>query len=99
MPGPDEGVEPPRRSDWTYVNIRRLLAYIERSIDQATQWAVFEPNRPPLWARVRETAEEILTGLWRRGDLMGARPEEAFFVRCDRTTMTQSDIDEGRLIV
>jgi phage tail sheath protein FI len=84
--------------DWTYVNVRRLLIYLEHSIDNATQWAVFEPNNEALWLKVRLTIESFLTETWRTGALMGTQPSEAFFVRCDRTTMTQSDLDNGRLV-
>jgi phage tail sheath protein FI len=59
---------------------------------------VFEPNDETTWAAVRRTITNFLTGVWRSGALMGLIPEEAFFVRCDRTTMTQDDIDNGRLI-
>ena len=92
----------PIRADdevWKYVPIRRLAAYIEQSIDHGLQWVVFEPNNEPLWVRVREQVEEFLTTLWRDGRLVGTKAEEAFFVRCDRTTMTQNDIDNGRLVV
>jgi phage tail sheath protein FI len=85
--------------DWKYVNVRRLLIFIEKSIDVGLQWVVFEPNADPLWARVRRTISMFLTGLWRDGALEGATREEAYFVKCDRTTMTQADIDNGRLIV
>jgi phage tail sheath protein FI len=85
--------------DWKYVNVRRLLIFIEKSIDIGLQWVVFEPNADPLWARVRRTISMFLTGLWRDGALEGATREEAYFVKCDRTTMTQADIDNGRLIV
>ena len=85
-------------SDWKYVNVRRLLIFIEASIDKGTQWVVFEPNAEPLWARVRRTISNFLTVVWRNGALEGTTPEEAFFVKCDRTTMTQTDIDNGRLI-
>jgi phage tail sheath protein FI len=85
-------------SDWKYVNVRRLLIFIEASIDQGLQWVVFEPNAEPLWARVRRSITNFLTLVWRNGALEGTKPEEAFFVKCDRTTMTQTDIDEGRLI-
>ena len=85
--------------DWKYVNVRRLLIFIEKSIDVGLQWVVFEPNADPLWARVRRTISMFLTGLWRDGALEGATREEAYFVKCDRTTMTQTDIDNGRLIV
>ena len=59
---------------------------------------MFEPNAEPTWARVRQVATEYLLGRWRAGDLVGARPEQAFFVRCDRTTRPQEDIDAGRLV-
>ena len=85
--------------DWKYVNVRRLLIFIEKSIDVGLQWVVFEPNADPLGARVRRTISMFLTGLWRDGALEGATREEAYFVKCDRTTMTQADIDNGRLIV
>lgn len=84
--------------EWTYVNVRRLFIYLEHSIDRGTQWAVFEPNNEALWLRIRLTIESFLTEVWRTGALMGTKPEEAFFVRCDRTTMTQSDLDNGRLV-
>lgn len=84
--------------EWKYVNVRRLFIYIEHSIDKGTQWAVFEPNNSRLWANIRQTVEDFLLVLWRDGALLGDKPEEAFFVRCDRTTMTQNDLDNGRLI-
>ena len=84
--------------EWKYVNVRRLFIYIEHSIDLGTQWAVFEPNNRRLWDNVRQTVEDFLLVLWRDGALLGDKPEEAFFVRCDRTTMTQNDLDNGRLI-
>ena len=84
--------------EWKYVNVRRLFIYLEASIDKGTQWAVFEPNAEPLWAKIRRTVEDFLMTEWRSGSLPGSRPEEAFVVKCDRSTMTQADIDEGRLI-
>lgn len=86
-------------TDWKYVNVRRLLIFIEKSIEIGLQWVVFEPNSEPLWARVRRTIGNFLTTVWRNGALEGTKPEEAYFVKCDRTTMTQTDIDNGRLIV
>ena len=83
---------------WKYVNVRRLFIFIEESIDEGTQWAVFEPNAYPLWASVRQTIVDFLTRVWKSGALLGLTQEEAFFVKCDRTTMTQDDIDNGRLI-
>ena len=85
--------------DWKYVNVRRLFIYVEESIEEATQWVVFEPNDEPLWARVRRSVSDFLTRLWMDGMLQGRSKEEAYFVRCDRTTMTQADIDNGKLIM
>jgi uncharacterized protein len=84
--------------EWKYVNVRRLFIFIEHSIDKSTQFAVFEPNNPRLWANIRQAVEDFLLVLWSNGALLGDKPEQAFFVRCDRTTMTQNDIDNGRLI-
>ena len=84
--------------DWKYVNVRRLLIFIEDSLDRGLQWVVFEPNAEPLWARVRSAIASFLTVVWRNGALEGTTTDEAFFVKCDRTTMTQADIDNGRLI-
>jgi Bacteriophage tail sheath protein len=85
-------------SSWKYINVRRLFIFVEESIDEGTQFVVFEPNDEPLWARVRQTITNFLTTVWRSGALQGTKPDEAFFVKCDRTTMTQDDIDNGRLI-
>ena len=88
-----------RDPDWKYINVRRLFIFVEESIEEATQWVVFEPNDEPLWARVRRSVSDFLTRLWMDGMLQGRAKEEAYFVRCDRTTMTQADIDNGRLIM
>jgi phage tail sheath protein FI len=85
-------------ASWKYINVRRLFIFVEESIDEGTQWVVFEPNDEPLWARVRQTITNFLTTVWRSGALEGTKPDDAFFVKCDRTTMTQDDIDNGRLI-
>lgn len=84
--------------EWKYVSLRRLCIYIEHSIDKATQWVVFEPNSERLWVSIRSSIENFLQGLWRDGALIGAKPEEAYFVRCDRSTMSQNDLDNGRMI-
>jgi len=84
---------------WKYINVRRLFLYLEESIDEGTQWVVFEPNSEILWARVIQTISNFLKGVWKSGALMGTTPEEAFFVKCDKTTMTDDDIANGRLIV
>jgi phage tail sheath protein FI len=81
-----------------YVNVRRYLLYLEASIDRGTQWAVFENNGPRLWTNITETVEAFLYNEWVSSNLLGATPKEAFFVRCDRSTMTQNDLDNGRLI-
>lgn len=88
-----------RDSEWKYVSVRRAMTYLECSIDRGTRWAVFEPNGEALWMRVRGVIESFLQSEWRGGGLIGSKPEEAFFVRCDRSTMTQNDIDDGRLVV
>lgn len=84
--------------EWKYVNVRRLFIYIEESIEEGTQWVVFEPNHEPTWAKVVRSITNFLITIWKNGALEGVKQEEAFFVKCDRTTMTQDDIDNGRLI-
>jgi len=84
--------------EWRYVNVRRYMNYLERSIEKSTQWAVFEPNGEALWANIRSAVEDFLFNEWTNKRLLGARPEAAYFVRCDRSTMTQNDIDSGRMI-
>jgi phage tail sheath protein FI len=83
---------------WKYVSVRRLFIFLERSIYEGTQWVVFEPNDDRLWARVIDTIRLFLRAQWRLGALFGRTEQEAFFITCDRTTMTQDDILNGRLI-
>jgi len=83
---------------WKYVSVRRLFIFLEHSIYDGTQWVVFEPNDDKLWARVIDTIRLFLRGQWRLGALFGRTEQEAFFITCDRTTMTQDDILNGRLI-
>jgi phage tail sheath protein FI len=85
-------------TEFMYVNVRRYLIYLEHSIDNSTQWAVFENNGPALWARVKESIDSFLYNEWKEGSLLGDSAAQAFFVRCDRTTMTQNDLDNGRMI-
>ncbi|GHH66696.1 hypothetical protein GCM10017673_12670 [Streptosporangium violaceochromogenes] len=85
-------------SAWKYVNVRRLFLFLEESIDEGTQWVVFEPNDEALWALVRQTVTNFLTTVWRSGALAGTTADEAFFVACDRSTMTEDDLRNGRLI-
>jgi phage tail sheath protein FI len=84
--------------DVRYINVRRTLIFLEASIDQGTQWVVFEPNTPDTWVRLTDSVSAFLLTQWRAGALFGRKPEEAFFVRCDETTMTADDILNGRLI-
>jgi hypothetical protein len=84
--------------EWKYVNVRRYFLFLERSIDRGTQWAVFENNGDALWANVRRTIEDFLFNEWKSGHLFGTTPKDAYFVRCDRTTMTQNDFDNGRMV-
>lgn len=86
-------------TDWRYVSVRRLMSYIEKSIEEGTQWAVFEPNDEDLWARVTRTAKNFLERMWRSGALFGSTPEEAFYVKCDSELNTPETIKLGQLFV
>jgi uncharacterized protein len=83
--------------EWKYISTRRTALFIEESIIQGIQWAASEPNSEALWIQLRKVVEDFLFDLFRKGALHGAKPEQAFFVRCDRTTMTQNDIELGKL--
>ena len=83
---------------WKYVNVRRLFIYIEETIKASTNWVVFEPNDAVLWMRTKRTIEIFLTDVWRSGALAGASESDAFFVNVGPETMSQGDIDAGRLI-
>jgi phage tail sheath protein FI len=85
-------------SEWKYVNVRRYFAYLEHSIDKGTQWVVFQSNGQPLWDKVKQMVNDFLFNEWKSERLLGSAPAEAYFVRCDRSTMTQNDLDNGRLI-
>jgi phage tail sheath protein FI len=85
-------------SQWKYVNVRRLFIFVEESIDKGTQWVVFEPNDETTWSAVVRSITGFLTTVWRSGALMGTSAAQAFFVKCDRTTMSQDEIDGGKLI-
>ena len=84
-------------SEWKYIPVRRLALFIEGSIERGTQWAVFEPNDEPLWANIRLNVGAFLNQLFRDGAFQGSKPSQAFFVKCDRSTMTTDDIANGRL--
>ncbi|WP_214628603.1 phage tail sheath subtilisin-like domain-containing protein [Paenibacillus agaridevorans] len=83
---------------WKYINVRRLFIFLESSIKNGSNWVVFEPNTEQLWARVQRTIDAFLTRVWRDGALAGTSPSEAFYINIGRDTMTQDDIDSGRLI-
>ncbi len=82
-------------SEWKYVPVRRTALYIEESLYRGTQWAVFEPNDEPLWAQIRLNVGAFMQDLFRQGAFQGQSPREAYFVKCDKDTTTQTDIDKG----
>lgn len=84
---------------WRYINVRRLFNYVEKSIEIGTQWVVFEPNDPNLWARVRRDVGAFMTNVWRDGMLFGLSPQEAFFVKCDAELNPAEVRDQGKLII
>ncbi|HXJ93698.1 MAG TPA: phage tail sheath C-terminal domain-containing protein [Terriglobia bacterium] len=85
-------------SEWRYINVRRLFIMIEESIIRATRWVVFEPNDMALWKAIRRDISAFLTLVWRDGALMGATPQEAFFVQCDAETNPPEVIDAGQVV-
>jgi Bacteriophage tail sheath protein len=85
-------------SEWRYLNVRRLFNMIEESIEESTRWIVFEPNDRTLWRSIRRDVTAFLTRLWRDGALMGATPQEAFFVQCDEETNPPDVIDAGMVV-
>ncbi len=89
----------PDKTEWRYISVRRLISYIEKSIELGTQWVVFEPNDEDLWARVRRTVSNFLERLWREGALFGSSPEQAFYVKCDGDLNTPDTMILGRLYV
>ena len=82
-------------SEWKYVPVRRLALYLEESLYRGLQWVVFEPNDEPLWAQIRLNVGGFLQNLFRQGAFQGSTPQQAYFVKCDRETTTQNDIDRG----
>ncbi len=82
-------------SQWKYIPVRRLLDYIELSLQQSLKWTVFQPNDEGLWANIRVSVGSFLAGLYSQGAFSGASAASAYFVRCDSTTTTQTDIDQG----
>jgi phage tail sheath protein FI len=82
-------------SEWKYVPVRRLALYIEESLYQGLKWVVFEPNDEPLWAQIRLNAGAFMHNLFRQGAFQGNTPDKAYFVKCDKETTTQNDVDRG----
>jgi phage tail sheath protein FI len=84
--------------DVKYVNVRRTLLFLRESIEEGTQWAVFEPNTPALWAKISRNVTAFLTTLWRAGALFGTTPQEAFFVKCDAETNPPEQRELGQVV-
>ena len=84
--------------EYKYVNVRRLVNFIAESIEEGTRFAVFEPNAQPLWERIKRSASDFLTRVWRDGALFGVKPEQAFFVKCDEST-NPPDVREAGIVI
>jgi len=82
-------------SEWKYIPVRRTALFIEESLYRGTQWVVFEPNDEPLWAQIRLNLGAFMQNLFRQGAFQGKTPQEAYFVKCDKDTTTQTDINLG----
>ena len=82
-------------SEWKYIPVRRTALYIEESLYRDTQWVVFEPNDEPLWAQIRLNVGAFMQNLFRQGAFQGQSPRDAYFVKCDKETTTQNDINLG----
>jgi len=89
----------PDITEWRYISVRRLISYIEKSIELGTQWVVFEPNDEDLWERVKRVVSGFLTRMWREGALFGSSPSQAFYVKCDAELNTPDTMILGRLYV
>lgn len=85
-------------NEWKYISVRRLFLYLRESIDEGTQWVVFEPNDPALWLKIRRNVGHFLTNVWRSGALFGATPEQAFYVKCDEETNPPEVRELGQVI-
>ncbi|MDJ0734414.1 MAG: phage tail sheath subtilisin-like domain-containing protein [Nostocaceae cyanobacterium] len=82
-------------SEWKYVPVRRLALFLQESLYRGTQWVVFEPNDEPLWAQIRLNIGAFMNNLFRQGAFQGSSPKDAYFVKCDKETTTQNDINRG----
>jgi phage tail sheath protein FI len=90
--------DPQGDPEWTYISVRRLVNFLRESLDEGTQWVVFEPNAPELWSKIRRNVSAFLTTVWASGALLGAAPEQAFYVRCDESTNPAEVRDLGRVV-
>lgn len=90
---------PSAQPQWQYVNVKRVVVFIEQSLAQGCQWAVFQNNGPSLWSRVVNSMEQFLAAQWLQGSLKGSKRHQAYFVRCDSSTMSQEDLATGRVVV
>jgi hypothetical protein len=86
-------------AEWRYISSRRLFNYLRESIDEGTQWVVFEPNADELWSKIRRNVGAFLTTVWASGALFGATPEQAFYVRCDETTNPSAVRELGQVVI
>jgi phage tail sheath protein FI len=87
-----------RNAEWKYINVRRLFLFLRESIDEGTQWVVFEPNDQSLWAKITRNVSAFLTNVWRDGALFGDTPQQAFYVKCDAETNPPEVRDLGQVI-
>lgn len=85
-------------TEFKYINARRLFLFLRESIDEGTQWVVFEPNDSSLWAKITRNVTAFLTNVWRDGALFGATPAEAFYVKCDEETNPPSVREAGQVV-
>jgi phage tail sheath protein FI len=88
-----------RNAEWKYVNVRRTFLYIRESIDEGTQWAVFEPNDEKLWGKLKLNVSAFLTNVWRSGALFGSTPDQAFFVKCDAENNPPEVRELGQVVI
>ena len=84
-----------KASEWKYIPVRRIALFLEESLYQGLKWVVFEPNDEPLWSQIRLNAGAFMQNLFRQGAFQGTTPRDAYFVKCDKDTTTQNDIDQG----
>jgi phage tail sheath protein FI len=84
--------------EWKYISVRRLFLFLRESIDEGTQWVVFEPNTPNLWAKITRNITAFLTNVWRSGALFGNTAQEAFYVKCDAELNPPEVRDAGRVV-